>query len=101
MLRLQLIIFIQRAELTLEFDNYEPEALYARVGWTRSGTTGGNRASFHITFCVTDGGIPNTGLVLEVSGMGVSTQPCDEGAIDEIRGFIGRREGGSDGDGEG
>jgi hypothetical protein len=71
------------------------------VGWTRSGITGGNRASFHLIFCVTDGGIPNTGLVLEVSGMGVSTYPCNEGAIDEIRGFIGRREGVSDGDGEG
>ncbi len=43
------------------------------MGWTRSGITGGYRASFHVTFCVTDGGIPNTGLVLEVSGMGVST----------------------------
>jgi hypothetical protein len=33
--------------------------------------------------------------------MGVSTHPCDEGAIDEIEGFIRRREGVSDGDGEG
>ena len=81
--------------------NYEPEALYARVGWTRSGTTGGNRASFLVTLCVTDGGIPITGLVLEVSGMCVSTHPCNEGAIHEIQGFIGRREGVSDGDGEG
>ena len=71
------------------------------MGWTRSGITGGNSASFHVTFCVTDGGIPNTGLVLEVSCMGVSTHPGDEGVIDEIRGFIGRREGVSDGDGEG
>ena len=69
------------------------------MGWTQSGTTGENRAFFHINFCVTDGGTPNTGVVLGVSGMGVSTHPCDESAIDEIRGFIGRREGVSGGEG--
>ena len=64
--------------------------------------TGRNRASFHITLCVPDGGIPSiTGLVLEVSGMGVSTHPCDECVIDEIRGFIRRIEGVRDGDCEG
>ena len=63
--------------------------------------TGGNRAFFHVKLCVPDGGIPITGLVLEVSGMGVSKHPCNEGAIDEIRGFIGRIEGVRDGDCEG
>ena len=39
------------------------------------GTTGVNRASFHIAVCVTDGGTPSTGLVLRVvSGMGVSSK---------------------------
>ena len=71
------------------------------MGWTQSGTTRGNRASFHVTFCVTDGGTLITGLVLRVSSMGVSTHPCNESSIDEIRGFIGRREGVSDVDGEG
>ena len=33
--------------------------------------------------------------------MGVSTHPCDECAIDEILGFIGRIEGVRDGDCEG
>jgi hypothetical protein len=71
------------------------------VGWTQSGTTGGNRASFQVTFCVTDGGTPSTDLVLRVSGTGVSTHPCNESVIDEIQGFIGIREGESDGDGKG
>ena len=49
------------------------------MGWTRSGITGGNSASFHVTFCVTDGGIPNTGLVLEVSCMGVVPDDIRQG----------------------
>ena len=51
--------------------------------------TGGNRASFHVTLCVPYGGIPITGLVLEVSGMGVSTHPCNERLVALTRCFIG------------
>ncbi len=57
--------------------------LYSEVGWTlwslgslnrEVGTTGsGKRASFHVTFCVSKGGNRSTGLVLRLSGMGVST----------------------------
>ena len=43
------------------------------VGLRVEQRTGGNRASFHVTFCGTDGGIPITGFVPGRGGKGVST----------------------------